>query len=379
VPAKTSLPARRGGPERLSVLIAPDKFKGSLTASQVARAVAEGLRRQRPDIHVVELPVADGGDGTLEAFLSNGYTAQAITVTGPDNAPQPSTIAVQDGTGVIETALTSGLAMLGSRTPAPLKATSRGVGDAILAALEAGAHRIIIGLGGSACTDGGAGMLQALGVRLLDVAGTELQPGGISLLELEHVDLVQLDPRIRDTEILLATDVTNPLCGPNGAAAVYGPQKGADQVDVTLLDRALEHFARLLSPDTAVLPGAGAAGGIGFGALAVLGAAARPGIELVLELLDFETHLAGTDLVITGEGRLDGQSFQGKAPMGVLLAAARHDIPTIAVCGSSELAAEPRYPDFEAVHAITEITPDVSEAISNAGPLLEKLAAQIKV
>lgn len=379
VPAQTGLPGRRGGPERLSVLIAPDKFKGSLTASQVAHAVARGLRRHRPEIHTVELPVADGGDGTLEAFLASGYIAHPITVTGPDNDPHPSAIAVKDGTAVIETALTSGLALRGSRPPDPLNATSRGVGDAILAALDTEARRIIIGLGGSACTDGGAGMLQALGVRLRDGSGADLQPGGISLLELEKADLSQLDPRIRDTEILLATDVTNPLCGPHGAATVYGPQKGADSVDVALLERALSHFAQLLSPEAALLPGAGAAGGIGFAALAVLGATARPGIELVLEMLDFQTHLAGTDLVITGEGRLDNQSLQGKAPVGVLTAAARHNIPTVAVCGSSELTPEPRYPDFDAVHAITDIAADISEAIGNAGPLLERLAGQIRV
>jgi glycerate 2-kinase len=362
-----------------SVLIAPDKFKGSLTAAQVAHALAQGLRRQRPEIRCLEMPVADGGDGTLDAFLSYGYTAHEITVTGPDCDRQRSRMAIKDGTAIIETALTSGLAMRGQRASNPLAATSRGVGDAIAAALETGVDRIIIGLGGSACTDGGAGMLQALGVSLLDAAGAALPPGGVHLLDLDHVDASGLDPRVQDTEIILATDVTNPLYGPDGAAAVYGPQKGADNGDVWVLDRALRRFASKLAPQFAHLSGAGAAGGIGFGAMAALGATAQPGIELVLEILGFETHLKQADLVITGEGCLDDQSFHGKAPTGVLAAAARHNIPTVAVCGSSLLSHEPRYPDFAAVYALTDIAPDVRTAIEKAGPLLEQLATGIPV
>jgi glycerate kinase len=222
-------------------------------------------------------------------------------------------------------------------------------------------------------------MLQALGVSLRDGSGAILYPGGVSLLDLERVDTSGLDPRVRDAEILLASDVTNPLCGPNGAAAVYEPQKGATTDDVEILDRVLSHFASKVSPEAAALPGAGAAGGIGFAALAVLNATARPGIELILELLDFETYLAAADLVITGEGRLDEQSLQGKAPLGVLLAAARHRLPTVAVCGSNQLAPEARDPDFDAVHALTDIAPDIPTAMREAEPLLERLAAQIGV
>lgn len=368
------LRVRRPG---LSVLIAPDKFKGSLTASEVARAIASGLNEQQRPIHTMELPVADGGDGTLDAFLANGYTRRQITVTGPDNEVQVSAVAVKAEIAVIETALTSGLAMRGNRPPSPLSATSRGVGDAILAALDGGARRIIVGLGGSACTDGGAGMLQALGVTLRDGSGAILYPGGVSLLDLHAIDLAGLDPRIKDTEIVLATDVTNPLCGPKGAAAVYGPQKGATSEEVAILDLALTRLATLAGRDAALLPGAGAAGGIGFAALAVLGATARPGIDLIMELLDFEAHLAGADVVITGEGRLDDQSFHGKAPMGVLKAATRRNIPTIALCGSSEVTPAFRCPDFNSVYSITSISPDTATAIREAGPLLTRLAAQL--
>jgi glycerate kinase len=364
---------------RPSVLIAPDKFKGSLTASEAASAIAAGLHKTNPDLRTVQVPVADGGDGTLDAFLANGYISNRIEVTGPDGELLNSAIALQGTTAVIETALTSGLALRGNLSPAPLTATSRGVGDAVLAALDAGANRIIIGLGGSACTDGGAGMLQALGVSLRDGGGNELRPGGAHLGELVRVDVSGLDPRIGATRIVLASDVDNPLCGPQGAAAVYGPQKGADDADVALLDHALDHFASLLAPEAALLPGAGAAGGIGFAAMALLGAVARPGIELVLGLLDFESHLATAHLVITGEGRLDGQSFQGKAPTGVLRAATRHGIPTIAVCGTSQLGTATRDPDFAAVHTIMSIAPDIPSAIANAGPLLETLAAGIPI
>lgn len=324
-----------------------------------------------------EVPVADGGDGTLEAFLAAGFVRRDVTVTGPDNDPQPSAIALKGETAVVETALTSGLAMRGHRPPAPLTATSRGVGDAIRSALDAGARRIVVGLGGTASTDGGAGMLQALGARLLDASGVQLGPGGAGLLALSALDLSQLDPRLGQTEILLATDVANPLCGPNGAAAVYGPQKGADSCDVELLDRALARFAASAAPEAAQRPGAGAAGGIGFAAMAFLGASMRPGIELVLDLLDFERQLEDADLVVTGEGRLDSQSFEGKAPVGVRRAAARRGIPVVAVCGSNDLPAGARCPDFEAVHALTDIAADVPSAIANAEPLLRRIAARI--
>lgn len=372
------MPSRKTGRLPL-VVIAPDKFKGSLSAAQVATAIARGLRRGNPGIRIIEMPVADGGDGTLDAFLARGYKPHNITVTGPDNDPQPSVIALRHGTAIIETALTSGLAMRKSLSPSSLTATSKGVGDAILAALDREAKTIIIGLGGSACTDGGAGMLQSLGASLRDSAGVELKPGGAALLDLHAVDLSGIDARINGTEIILATDVLNPLHGRNGAAAVYGPQKGASSDDVATLDQALIHFAAHISADAALLPGAGAAGGIGFAALAILGASARPGIDLVLSLLEFEEHLAGVDLVITGEGRLDEQSFEGKAPVGVLTAAARHNIPTIAVCGTADLSSQPRHPDFESIRSLIDLAPDISTAIRDAGTLLEELAEKIIV
>ena len=359
------------------VLVAPDKFKGSLTAGEAAGAITKGLKTRHPQLTTIELPVADGGDGTLDAFLANGYTRLNIEVTGPDGEPAPSAVGLKDRVAVIETALTSGLVMCGGKKLNPLNATSWGVGDAIKAALDAGARKIIIGLGGSACTDGGAGMLVALGASLTDAAGSPVALGGIGLLDLAEVRLSGLDSRVRHTEIVLATDVTNPLCGANGAAAVYGPQKGATEEDIQLLDRALSRFANMLAPEMALQPGAGAAGGIGFGALAALGAIARPGVDLILELLNFEEHLRSADLVITGEGRLDDQSLQGKAPVGVLAAAARHNVPTVAVCGLNELDPNAQHPKFHAIHAISDIASDSAEAMRDASALLERIAAGI--
>ncbi|GAA1353298.1 glycerate kinase [Falsarthrobacter nasiphocae] len=357
------------------ILLCLDKFKGSLTAEEATAALRRGLLSRDPDLGIEDMPVADGGDGTLDVFLARGYRAVDVTVTGPRGDEVESVIAVDGTTAVVETARTSGLVMMGERPLDPLGATSRGVGDAIRASLDAGAQRIILGLGGSATTDGGAGMLQALGARLLDSAGRDLGPGGGVLGGLAAVDLSGLDPRLADADVVLASDVTNPLTGPSGAAAVYGPQKGASEADVETLDAGLARLGELLDPNAMDRPGAGAAGGIGYAALAALGAQFRPGIEIVLEALGAREAMARADLVITGEGRLDEQSLQGKAPSGVLDLAASLGVPVTAVCGLNELG--PDGHGFTAVYALADIAPDAETSMREAARLLEELGARL--
>ena len=359
------------------VLVAPDKFKGTLTAAEVAAHVATGLRSAHPDLDVVAAPVADGGDGTLDAAVAAGFRRVAATVTGPLGAPVEAAFALRGSTAVVELAAASGLALLGERRAAR-DATSRGTGELIRAALDAGADEIVLGVGGSASTDGGAGMLQALGARLLDAHDAELAPGGAALIKLARVDLSALDVRLRDTRFTLASDVDNPLLGAQGAAAVYGPQKGASARDVELLDAALTRWSRLVDVAAAARPGAGAAGGVGYAALAVLNAALRPGIEVVLELIGFADRLTGASLVITGEGALDEQTLHGKAPMGVAAAAQRAGIPVVAVCGMCTLPADRLAgAGIDAAYALTDIEPDVTRCRAAPGPLLEQLAGRI--
>lgn len=370
----------------LRVLIAPDKFKGSLTAAEVATAVATGLATELPDAELITLPVADGGEGTVAAALGAAFTARTVGVEGPLGDPVQATIAVRGTKAVVELAAASGLELMDSPTPdRALRASSHGTGQLIKAALDAGCEEIILGVGGSACTDGGAGLLTALGVRLLDDSGRAVPPGGGGLGTLAAVDVSDLDPRIATTKFVLASDVTNPLLGPIGAAAVYGPQKGADPATVRLLDDSLGHFAtalgRALGADPtgwAEHPGAGAAGGVGFAALAVLGAEQRDGIDVVIALVNLESRLPGTDLVITGEGSLDDQSLAGKAPTGVARLARAHRVPTRVVCGRTTLSVEQAAAvGFDHVHALTEIEPDIEQCISNAGPLLQTVGAAI--
>ncbi|MBL1100787.1 glycerate kinase [Streptomyces coffeae] len=370
------------------MLIAADKFKGSLTAVQVAEHVAAGLRRGAADgaeLEIVSLPVADGGDGTVGAAVAAGFERREVTVTGPLGAPVTAAYALRGATAVVEMAEASGLRHLPAGVYAPLTATTYGSGELLRAALDAGARRIVFGVGGSATTDGGAGMLGALGARLLDAEGKPVAPGGGPLRDLATADLTGLDPRLAATEIVLASDVDNPLTGPKGAAAVYGPQKGAGEEDVDALDAALAHYVRVLertvgprAADCAQAPGAGAAGGIGFGALLGLGAGFRPGIEVMLEVLGFAAALEGADLVITGEGSLDEQTLHGKAPAGVATAARAHGIEVVAVCG--RLALSPSAlgnAGIRRAYPLTDLEPDPSRCIAQAGPLLERTAERL--
>ena len=359
---------------QIRIVLAPNAFKGSLTAAQVVAHLAVGIGRTAPDAELVAAPVADGGDGTLDAALAAGFTRVPVTAHGPTGLPLESAIALRHGVAVVELAAVSGLALLPGGRPDPLHASTFGVGELIVAALDAGCREVVLGVGGSASTDGGAGLLQALGVRLQADDGTDLPLGGIALAGLASIDVSGLDSRLADVRLVLACDVDNPLTGPAGAAAVYGPQKGATPEQVRALDAALAHFAELLDPAAATRAGAGAAGGTGFAALAVLGATMAPGIEVVLELAGFDRLLRGADLVVTGEGMLDMQTLRGKAPAGVARAARAAGVRCVAVCGQNQLADSALdEAGISRVYALTDVEPDVRLCIEAPGPLLERL------
>ncbi|GGY38299.1 glycerate kinase [Streptomyces omiyaensis] len=366
------------------VLVAADKFKGSLTAVQVAERVTAGLRKVVPGLSVEALPVADGGDGTVAAAVAAGFERREVRVTGPVGTPVTAAFALRGTTAVVEMAEASGLQLLPAGTFAPLTATTYGSGELLRAALDAGATTIVFGVGGSATTDGGAGMLAALGARFLDAAGEPVGPGGAALAALASADLSDLDARFDGVDFILASDVDNPLTGPKGAPAVYGPQKGATPEDVETLDAALDHYARVLekaigpkATELAASPGAGGAGGIGYGAL-LLGAGFRPGIELMLEVLGFAPALERATLVITGEGSLDEQTLHGKAPAGVAAAARAAGKEVVAVCGRLALPPEALgAAGIRRAYPLSALEPDPAKSIPNAGPLLEEVAEGI--
>ncbi|MBV1781093.1 glycerate kinase [Paeniglutamicibacter sp. ABSL32-1] len=364
------------------VVVAPDKFKGSLTGAQVAAAIEAGVRAAMPEARTLAVPVADGGEGTLAAAAQCGFELHHATVAGPTGEPVRAAFGIRGEVAVVEMAEASGLDRLPGGKDA-LGATSRGTGELIAAALDAGATQVILGVGGSACTDGGAGMLQGLGARLLDEQGNELPLGGGALGALERVELGALDPRIATTSFTLAADVENPLTGPNGAARVFAPQKGASPEQVPDLDAALGRWAQVLGRGLgadrinalAASAGAGAAGGVGFAAMAVLGATRRRGIDVVLELTGLEEALSGAVAVFTGEGSLDTQSLEGKTPVGVAQLAAAHGIPVYAICGRNQLSAEQATDaGFTAVRSLLELEPDVARCMSEGGPLVQRAA-----
>jgi glycerate kinase len=344
----------------------------------VAAAIAAGLRAEWPDAELVAVPVADGGDGTVDAAVASGLDRVPVTVDGPTGEPVRASYARRGEVAVVELADACGLLRLPGGRPAPLTASSFGCGQVLADALTAGARRIILGVGGSASTDGGAGLLQALGARVLDGRGESLGRGGTALRDVAALDLAGLHPALRDSEVILATDVVNPLTGPDGAAEVYGPQKGASPEQVAELAGGLRRWATVVTAATGTdwsqAPGAGAAGGVGFAALAVLGARACPGIELILELAGFDAALDGAALVITGEGSLDAQSLAGKAPVGVARAAARRGIPVVAVAGRNTLtAAELTAAGISAVYTLTDLEPDPARSSAQASQLLRQV------
>jgi len=323
----------------MRVIIAPQEFKGTLTAREAADAMAFGVKQALPDAEVEAIPLSDGGPGLVDVILasSRGRRIQA-RVQDPLGRPIDAAWALlDDGTAVIESAAAAGLLLLREEERDPAITTSYGVGRLILAALEAGCTRMTVGLGGSATNDAGAGMATALGVRFLDATGRELPPGGAALARLDRIDISGLEPRLRDVEVVAATDVTNPLCGPEGASLVYGPQKGASPELTRILDEALLRYAEIVERDVGVAvlhqPGAGAAGGLGAGLIALARAEVRPGFDIVAKAIGLRERLIGADLLITGEGRLDGQTHNGKAVFGVAKMAKECRVPVLVVPG----------------------------------------------
>lgn len=364
------------------VLIACDKFKGSLTAHEVIEHLEAGLHEGAPGVEVRSVIIADGGDGTLDAAEVAGFEPVPITCSGPTGEPVHTRYVRRGDEAVVEMADACGLVRLPGGERRALDATSRGLGEVIAAALDAGVTRLVIGIGGSASTDGGAGMLSALGARFLDADGHELPPGGGALVDLASVDLSGLNPALARTAVTVACDVDNPLLGEHGAAAIFGPQKGASPEDVAHLDAGLARLSSLVAQatgkDVAGEPGAGAAGGVGWAALAILGAQMRPGIEIVLDLNEFDRIVDGARLVVTGEGSLDLQTLLGKAPAGVAQAARRAGVPIVAVCGRAMLdEAEAQEAGFERLYRLTDLEPDEQTCMRDAGPLLRRLAADV--
>lgn len=370
-----------GGVDTRTVLLAPDKFKGCLTGPEVAAALAVGLREADPGVRIRTVPVADGGDGTVAALLGRGWRPLEVRATGPDGAPVAAQVAVRGTSAVVESATTSGLALLRGGPLHPLTAGSRGVGEAIAAAVDAGARHVVVGVGGTACTDGGAGMLAALGAHVLDAHGRPVPDGGAGLERVATVDLAPARRKLAGVEVTVATDVDNPLLGADGAAAVYAPQKGASPDDVLRLDDALHRWAGLVG-GPADRPGAGAGGGLGYGLLAGLGGSVRSGVDLVLDLIGFATEVAAADLVVTGEGRLDGQSLRGKTVMGVLRAtqgAGREDPPpVVAVCGVDALGpAATAGVGLARVWALVERASSPEDSVARAPELLRAVGREL--
>lgn len=369
----------------MRIAIVPNAFKGSLTASQAIGCIERGFRKALPNICTVGIPMADGGDGTVRAIVeATGGSLAKCHVRDPLGRRIKSSFGLTgDGrTAVIEMALANGLALLGPNERNPLLTSTYGTGELIRAALDRGVKDILLGIGGSATNDGGMGMARALGVRFLDARNRELDDNGGSLTGLSRIDISGLDVRLKSTTVSVACDVDNPLYGPRGAARVYSPQKGAAPAMVKRLDTGLRQLASVIKKDLGVrvarLPGAGAAGGLGAGLVAFLGARMRPGVDIVIHAIGLESKLAGCDLVVTGEGRLDGQTLSGKAPAGVAKIAKKLGIPVIAICGSlAPDAGKVREAGIDAFFSALE--EPVSEAdLPKRGPgMLERCAEQV--
>lgn len=366
----------------MRILIAPDSFKESLTAAEAAARIAEGILRVLPAAQITQLPLSDGGEGlteTLVTAMAGRMLEQEVTAPMGNRVMARFGVAGDD-TAIIEMAEASGLNLVPPAQRNPLTATTFGTGELIRAALDQGCRRLIIGIGGSATNDGGAGMARALGVKMLNAQGEDIAPGAAGLLELDAIDMSAVDARLSRTKISVACDVTNPLCGPRGASRIYGSQKGADTAAVDLMDRALTRMAEVVKRDLGLdiceLPGAGAAGGLGAGLAAFAGADLQPGLELVLGILQFDALLsAGQDLIITGEGEINGSSLYGKVPVGVARRAREHGIPVLALVGNIGPDAKQVY--AEGITAIMSIAPGPitrEQSMIRAGELLADAA-----
>lgn len=368
----------------MKVVVAPDSFKGSLAAAEVAAALARGIRHVWPEAETVLVPVADGGEGTLDALLHRGGEKRWAPAHDPLGRvlTAPFGLLPDGKTAVVELAAASGLTLVAPEERRAGEASTFGTGELLRAALDAGAERILLGLGGSATTDGGSGLLAALGARFLDRRGQPLPPGGHALSRLASVDLSGLDPRLARTEIRILVDVDHPLLGPRGAARVFGPQKGAGPEEVQVLEEGLSRLADLLEEATGRrvrdLPGGGAAGGTAAGLVAALGATLCSGIEAVLDTLDFDDRARDAHLVVTGEGRMDAQTRGGKAPLGVARRARSLGVPAVAVVGSvGEGAEEALAPWFSAVLPIADGPCDLASCMQRAPVLLEATGARL--
>jgi len=362
----------------MRVLVCPDKFRGTLTAREAGDAIARGWLRARPDDDVVVVPLADGGEGTLDALAprdESDAVRSTRRVIGPLGEPVDADFGVRGDTAVIEMARASGLDLVPAGRRDPLRTTTRGTGELMASALDAGARRLLVCLGGSATNDGGVGMAAALDGVFLDAAGAQIADGGEALAALARIDVRPVFDRLGRVEVVGVTDVDNPLCGPSGASAVFGPQKGASPDDVVVLDRALAHLAavaaRDLGADRSHEPGAGAAGGLGFGLLAFTGARLRRGVEVVMEAVGFRDRLASASFVVTGEGSFDAGSLRGKVPAGVLEACELAGVPAAIVCGVASAEAP-----GTVVRSLADLVgPDA--ALADARGSLERLAESL--
>jgi glycerate kinase len=369
----------------MKIVLAPNAFKGSMTAMHAALAMGRGVRAAFPGAEVVAVPVADGGDGLAEVLIDAlGGEARVVTVQGPLGEPVQATLCLVPALGLaaVEMAAASGLALLASEERDPTRTTTYGTGELIRAALDLGARRIVVGIGGSATTDGGIGMAAALGVRLLDAAGNPVAPVGGALGQIRRIDMSGLDPRLAQLRCEAICDVDNPLLGLHGAAHVYGPQKGATPAQVAELDAGLAHLADLIQADLGLdirdLPGAGAAGGLGAGLRAFLGAELRRGVDLVLDLVGLDASLPGADLVITAEGQIDFQTAFGKAPAGVAERARARGVPCLAIAGSiGERIADLHPMGIDAVFSLCPGPISLEQAMATGPALLAATTEQV--